>query len=296
MAATVSSASTARLQLARISVPAATAACRPAVAALFPAQSPALSRAATVPTSSISVTTAVVSRDPSPLRLAATGSSSSRRSDGRSSGSSNVTNLLLAAARCVAAPSLSARAAPIYDGAAGYTGRRPRRFSRPAAQASPVQATTAGEPEGDTWQLKLLYDGDCPICMREVDFLQGRNKEFGTLKFVDVAAGDYSADEHAGVSYEAAMGSIHGIRRDGSVVTGVEAFREFYEAVGLGWVYAITKLPPVGALADGIYEVRAKYRLPLSGRPSLQAVIEERRRNKLGVQGCKEEEECDVKF
>ncbi|CAI7917966.1 unnamed protein product, partial [Closterium sp. NIES-53] len=144
---------------------------------------------------------------------------------------------------------------------------------------SPVQEATAEESEGDTWQLKLLYDGDCPICMREVDFLQGRNKEFGTLKFVDVAAGDYSADEHAGVSYEAAMGSIHGIRRDGTVVTGVEAFREFYEAVGLGWVYAITKFPPVGALADGIYEVWAKYRLPLSGRPSLQAVMEERRRN-----------------
>ncbi|CAI5467372.1 unnamed protein product [Closterium sp. Yama58-4] len=236
------------------------------------------------------VTTAVVSRDPAPLRLAATGSSSiTTRSDGSSS-SSNVTNLL-AAARCVAAPSFLARSA-----LAGSTGRRLRRFSRAAAQASPVQAATADESEGDTWQLKLLYDGDCPICMREVDFLQGRNKEFGTLKFVNIAADDYNEDENAGVAYEAAMGSIHGIRRDGTIVTGVEAFREFYEAVGLGWVYAITKFPPVGALADAVYEVWAKYRLPLSGRPSLQAVIEERRRNKLGVQGCKEEEECDIKF
>ncbi|CAI5468423.1 unnamed protein product [Closterium sp. Yama58-4] len=244
MAAAVSSASTAQLQLARaaaaarISLPAATVACRPAVAALFPAKSPALRRAATVPTSSINVTTAVVSRDPAPLRLAATGSSSTTtRSDGSSS-SSNVTNLL-AAARCVAAPSFSVRSAP-----AGSTGRRLHRFSRAAAQGSPVQAATVEESEDDTWQLKLLYDGDCPICMREVDFLQGRNKEFGTLKFVDIAASDYSADEHAGVAYEAAMGEIHGIRRDGTIVTGVEAFREFYEAVGLGWVYAITKIPP----------------------------------------------------
>ncbi|CAI5998472.1 unnamed protein product [Closterium sp. NIES-65] len=281
MAATVSSASTTRFRLARtaaarISVPAATAACRPAVAALPPPQIPVLRRAATVPTLSVAVT-------PSP-----------RRPGGNSSSSlSNAHSLI--AARCAASP-FTGRVAPADDGAARSTARRLRRFSGATDQASPVQAATAEESEGDTWQLKMLYDGDCPLCMREVDFLQGRNKEFGTLKFVDIAAGDYSADEHAGVSYEAAMGSIHGIRRDGTVVTGVEAFREFYEAVGLGWVYAITKFPPVGALADGIYEVWAKYRLPLSGRPSLQAVIEERRRNKLGVQRCKEEEECNVKF
>ncbi|CAI5955974.1 unnamed protein product [Closterium sp. NIES-64] len=311
MAVTLSSASTAQLRLARtaakrISVPAATAACHPAAARLSPAQTPVLRRAAATPTSSITVATAVASREAAPLRLAAAPPNSYKLSDGHS-GSNNVR--LRSAARCAASTAASRGESPFSarglapagddDGAARFTGRPlPRRFSRAAAaQASPVQAATADESEGDTWQLKLLYDGDCPICMREVDFLRGRNKEFGTLKFVDIAAGDYSADENAGVQYEAAMGSIHGIRRDGTVVTGVEAFREFYEAVGLGWVYAITKFPPVGALADAVYEIWAKYRLPLSGRPSLQAVIEERRRNKLGVQGCKEEEEeCDVKF
>jgi hypothetical protein len=39
-----------------------------------------------------------------------------------------------------------------------------------------------------------------------------------------------------------AMATIHGITYPSRrVVTGVEVFRLTYEAVGLGWVYAITR-------------------------------------------------------
>ena len=47
-----------------------------------------------------------------------------------------------------------------------------------------------------------------------------------------------------------AMGEIHAILPDGRVVTNVEVFRRLYDAVGLGWVYAVTKIKPVGAVAD----------------------------------------------
>ena len=46
------------------------------------------------------------------------------------------------------------------------------------------------------------------------------------------------------------MGTIHGILPDGRVVTNVEVFRRLYEAVGLGWVYAATKVEPVRKAAD----------------------------------------------
>ncbi|KAF3331237.1 hypothetical protein FCM35_KLT04591 [Carex littledalei] len=60
------------------------------------------------------------------------------------------------------------------------------------------------------------------------------------------------------------MGRIHAIMSDGTVVTDVEAFRKIYEAVGLGWVYAITKFEPVAVIANAIYGVWAKYRLQIT--------------------------------
>lgn len=46
------------------------------------------------------------------------------------------------------------------------------------------------------------------------------------------------------------MGTIHAILPDGEVVKNVEVFRRLYEAVGLGWIYAITKVAPVAKFAD----------------------------------------------
>lgn len=47
-----------------------------------------------------------------------------------------------------------------------------------------------------------------------------------------------------------AMGKIHAIRRDGQVVTNVEAFKQLYEAAGRGWVYSFAKIGPLRWLAD----------------------------------------------
>lgn len=46
------------------------------------------------------------------------------------------------------------------------------------------------------------------------------------------------------------MGKIHAVRRDGQVVTNVEAFRQLYEAAGRGWVYSFAKIPPLRWLVD----------------------------------------------
>jgi predicted DCC family thiol-disulfide oxidoreductase YuxK len=57
----------------------------------------------------------------------------------------------------------------------------------------------------------------------------------------------------------------------------VEVFRRLYEEVGLGWVYAATKNPTVLSLANRVYAVWAKYRLPLTGRPDLEQVLQQRK-------------------
>ncbi|MGB1622471.1 MAG: thiol-disulfide oxidoreductase DCC family protein, partial [Synechococcus sp.] len=75
--------------------------------------------------------------------------------------------------------------------------------------------------------LTLLFDGGCPLCLREVNFLRRRDRS-QRLSFVDINAIDYNASEHANISYRQAMGRIHAIRGTGEILTDVAVFREAY--------------------------------------------------------------------
>jgi predicted DCC family thiol-disulfide oxidoreductase YuxK len=135
--------------------------------------------------------------------------------------------------------------------------------------------------EGQTspsWQIKLLYDGQCPLCVREVNFLQKRDAGKGLVVFIDIADDHYTPEEHGGVDFETAMGRIHAVLPDGSVIKNVEVFRQVYEVLGMGWVYGLTKIPLLGFLADKIYEIWADWRLKITGRPDLATIIAERER------------------
>ncbi|NJK40866.1 MAG: DUF393 domain-containing protein [Acaryochloridaceae cyanobacterium SU_2_1] len=127
------------------------------------------------------------------------------------------------------------------------------------------------------WQIKLLYDGACPLCLREVDFLQRRDRGRGLVAFVDITTPDYALEEaKGGIDFATAMGRIHGILPDGTVLVGVPVFRQVYEILGLGWVYAITAWPLIGPLADWIYSLWADWRLVLTGRPPLRTILAQR--------------------
>ncbi|MBD1846144.1 DUF393 domain-containing protein [Cyanobacteria bacterium FACHB-63] len=129
-----------------------------------------------------------------------------------------------------------------------------------------------------TWKIKLLYDSECPLCMREVNFLKKRDNDRGLVAFVDIADENYSPDENGGIHYEAAMGRIHAVLPDGSTIKNVEVFRRIYEVLGMGWVYAITRIPIFGWMADKLYEIWADWRLVLTGRPNLRAIVAERQK------------------
>ena len=129
-------------------------------------------------------------------------------------------------------------------------------------------------------KVKLLYDGDCPLCMREVRFLQKKDQGRGLVNLVNIADDNYDPNDHFGVDYKSAMGRIHAILPDGTIITDIEAFRYVYEVLGMGWIYAITKLPIVGKIANFLYGIWAKLRLPLTGRPDLETIISERNSKK----------------
>ena len=128
--------------------------------------------------------------------------------------------------------------------------------------------------------LTLLYDGGCPLCLREVRFLRRRDQlrhgERAQLAFVDIDAADYDPLAHQGISYAEAMGRIHAIAADGTVLRDVAVFRRAYELIGLGWVYAPTRWPLMGPLVDRAYDLWAGWRLRLTGRGSLEELCRSR--------------------
>jgi predicted DCC family thiol-disulfide oxidoreductase YuxK len=125
-------------------------------------------------------------------------------------------------------------------------------------------------------ELTVLYDGGCPLCLREVNFLRRRDGERHRLGFVDIDAEDYEPAAHGGIGYREAMGRIHAIGADGEVLRDVEVFRRAYALIGLGWLYAPTRWPLLRQLADGAYRIWAALRLRLTGRPALEDLCRER--------------------
>ena len=135
---------------------------------------------------------------------------------------------------------------------------------------------TQPESKSPKWRIKLLYDGECPLCLREVNFLLKRDAGRGIVKFVDIADPNYQPEANEGVDFATAMGRIHAVLPDGSVIKNIEVFRRVYEELGMGWIYAITKLPILGAIADWLYGIWADWRLKLTGRPDLSVIIAEK--------------------
>lgn len=112
------------------------------------------------------------------------------------------------------------------------------------------------------YPLTVYYDSHCPLCTAEMDHLRLRDAD-GQLQFADIWATDFEGPP-AGCTQQDLLTLIHARRADGQVVRGVEVFRLAYEAVGLGWVTMVTRLPLIGPLADACYPVlaRNRHRIP----------------------------------
>jgi predicted DCC family thiol-disulfide oxidoreductase YuxK len=113
----------------------------------------------------------------------------------------------------------------------------------------------------DEKPFKLLYDGDCPFCRREMEWLKRRDRR-GRLVLEDISSPEFQAEAY-GLTHAEAMGVVHGVLPDGRIVRRLAAIREAYRAVGLGWLVAPLSLPVLGWLADKAYGVFARNRVAL---------------------------------
>ncbi len=115
------------------------------------------------------------------------------------------------------------------------------------------------------WEVEVFFDGDCPLCAREIRMLMRLDEPARRIRFTDISAPDFDAG-NVGLSLEALMDRIHGRLPNGELVEGVEVFRRLYEAVGFRRLVKLTRLPGVSHLLDVCYTLFAKNRLRLTGR------------------------------
>ncbi|MDX2148607.1 MAG: DUF393 domain-containing protein [Planctomycetota bacterium] len=111
----------------------------------------------------------------------------------------------------------------------------------------------------------ILIDGACPLCRHEANMMRRLDRGRGRLALVDIATPDFDASRY-GTTFDAVMGSIHGVTSDGRLVTGMDVFRRAYAAVGVPWLLGWTAWPLIRPIADRAYRWFAKHRLRLTGR------------------------------
>ena len=111
-------------------------------------------------------------------------------------------------------------------------------------------------------KLTMFYDGLCPLCQAEIQFLSGRNQA-GLLSFVDINSDQYSP-ERVGVSCSQALASMCAQYDDGQLIQGVEVFSAAYSRANLPKLAWLFSRPALKHFFFFFYRFFAKHRHAIS--------------------------------
>lgn len=114
------------------------------------------------------------------------------------------------------------------------------------------------------WQVEVFYDGECPLCLREIKLLRRLDRKH-RIRFTDIAEASFSPASY-GMTMRDFLDEIRGRLPTGEWLKGVEVFRRLYAAVGLKSVVWLTRLPGISHGLGFGYRLFAKNRLRLTGR------------------------------
>lgn len=118
-------------------------------------------------------------------------------------------------------------------------------------------------------KLIFLFDGGCPLCLRETNFLKSKD-ELNKIDFVDINKTNYNPSLFKDISYAEAMSNLHGILENGNIIKGLDVLAYSYELIGLGWVYYPLKIEFLAPVLRLFYKYWAKYRLKITGRSNIE--------------------------
>ena len=118
-------------------------------------------------------------------------------------------------------------------------------------------------------KLIFLFDGGCPLCLKEVKFLKKKDV-LNNIRFVDINSPDYNSNFFQGITYSEAMSNLHGILENGEIIKGLDVLAISYELIGLGWIYFPLKIQYLSNILRFVYKYWAKYRLQITGRSNIE--------------------------
>ena len=121
-------------------------------------------------------------------------------------------------------------------------------------------------PHASQDKLTVFYDGECPICTREIGFYKDCDGA-EDIDWRDITK--ITEDEvHPGLSREDALARFHVLTRDGHLMSGGPAFAQMWRNLTkfrlLGTVFSF---PPIAWVLDRVYD------LLLILRPGLQKLF-----------------------
>ena len=118
-------------------------------------------------------------------------------------------------------------------------------------------------------KLIFLFDGGCPLCLRETNFLKSKDV-LNKIDFVDINNVNYNPILFKDISYAEAMSNLHGILENGNIIKGLDVLAYSYELIGLGWVYFPLKIKFIAPFLRSFYKYWAKHRLKITGRSNIE--------------------------
>lgn len=103
-------------------------------------------------------------------------------------------------------------------------------------------------------KIEILYNGECPICSREIAGYQRMSEAAALpLRFDDLHGADTLA--RWGVTAEDAAKRLHVREPDGRIVSGVDAFIVLWRALPrLQWLARIVSVPGIYWAATKLYD------------------------------------------
>jgi predicted DCC family thiol-disulfide oxidoreductase YuxK len=118
-------------------------------------------------------------------------------------------------------------------------------------------------------QLKIYYDGACPLCSREIEHYKKQDSH-NRLKLIDISDPHFDAEKE-GVDSQRVHQLMHVRKPDQELSTGIDAFLAIWrELPGYGWLIHLVGNPLLKPFFDLGYHGFARIRsfLPKRRRDS----------------------------
>lgn len=109
--------------------------------------------------------------------------------------------------------------------------------------------------------LTIFYDGNCPMCLAEMNHLKKCDKN-NHINLINIHQQDFQ-QQYPEIKADAAMKILHGLY-NGQLLLGLAVTHRAWTLVGKGFWVAPLNWPIIKTISHWVYLILAKFRHPIS--------------------------------